>query len=90
MPKMEKLLNQISVEITEDRRKELMLSKIDLHYAYGLMMLSEETSRQCGFAITGGTFSDYYRFKKGFYGLADIPTIFQEKIDRTLEYCTPA
>ena len=22
--------------------------------------------------------------------LADIPTIFQEKIDRTLEYCTPA
>ena len=29
-------------------------------------------------------------FKKGFYGLADIPTIFQEKIDRTLEYCTPA
>ena len=42
------------------------------------------------FAITGGNFSGYYRFKKGFYGLADIPTIFQEKIDRTLEYCTPA
>ena len=26
---------------------------------------------------------------EGFYGLADTPTIFQEKIDRTLEYCTP-
>ena len=25
-----------------------------------------------------------------FYGLADIPTIFQEKIDQTLEYSTPA
>ena len=25
-----------------------------------------------------------------FYGLADVPTIFQEKIDRTLEYSTPA
>ena len=37
-----------------------------------------------------GNFSGYYQFKKGFYGLADIPTIFQEKIDRTLEYCTPA
>ena len=54
------------------------------------MKLSEETSRQCVFALTGGKFSGYYRFKKGFYGLADIPTIFQEKIDRTLGYCTPA
>ena len=87
---MEELLNQISVEITKDRTKELMMSKIDLDYAYGQMMLSEETSRQCVFAITGGNFSGYYRFKKGFYGLVDIPTIFQKKIDRTLEYCTPA
>ena len=54
------------------------------------MKLSEETSRQCVFAITGGNFSGYYRFKKGFYGLADIPTIFQEKIERTIESCTPA
>ena len=30
------------------------------------------------------------QIKKRFYGLADIPTIFQEKIDRTLEYSTPA
>ena len=90
MTNMEELLNQISVEITKDRTKELRVSKIDLDYAYGQMMLSEETSRQCVFAITGGNFSGYYLFKKGFYGLADIPTIFQEKIDRTLEYCTPA
>ena len=90
MPNMEELLNQISVEITRDRTKELMMSKIDLDYAYGQMKLSKETSRQCVFAITGGKFSGYYRFKKGFYGLADIPTIFQEKIDRNLEYCTPA
>ena len=54
------------------------------------MKLSKKTSRQCVFAIIRGKFSGYYRFKKGFYGLADIPTIFQEKIDRTLEYCTPA
>ena len=67
-----------------------MMSKIDLDYAYGQMKLSKETSRQCVFAITGGKFSGYYQFKKGFYGLADIPTIFQEKIDRTLEYSTPA
>ena len=90
MPNMEELLNQISVEITKDRTKKLMISKIDLDYAYGQMMLSEETSRQCVFAITGGNFSGYYRFKNRFYGLADIPTIFQEKIDRTLDYFTPA
>ena len=90
MPNMEDLLHQISVEITRDRTKQLFLSKIDLDYAYGQMKLSEETSRQCVFALTGGNFSGYYRFKKEFYGLADIPTIFQEKIDRTLEYCTPA
>ena len=75
MPNMEELLNQISVEIT----KELMMSKIDLDYAYGQKKISKETSRQCVFAIAGGKFSGYYRFKKGFYGLLDILTIFQEK-----------
>ena len=90
MPSMEELLNQISVEITRDRTLQLFISKIDLDYAYGQMKLSEETSRQCVFALTGEKFSGYHRFKKGFYGLADIPTIFQEKIDRTLGYCTPA
>ena len=67
-----------------------MISKIDLDYAYGQMMLSDETRRQCVFAITGENFSGCYRLKKIFYGLADIPTIFQEIIDRTLEYRTPA
>ena len=90
MPNMEELLNQISVEITCDRTAQLFLSKVDLDYAYGQMKLSDETSRQCVFALTGKNFSGYYRFKKGLYGLAGIPKIFQEKIDRTLEYCTPA
>ena len=90
MPNMEELLNQLSVEITRDRTKQLNILKIDLDYAYGQMKLSKETSRQCVFAITEGNFNGYYRFKKEFYGLADIPTIFQEKIDRTLEYSTPA
>ena len=87
---MEELLNQISVEITRDRTLQLFISKIDLNYAYGQMKLSEETSRQCVIAITGAKFSGYYRFKEVFYGLADIPTIFQEKIDRTREYSAPA
>ena len=56
MPNMEELLNQVSVEITRDRTVQLFLSKIDLDYAYGQMKLSEETSRQCVFALTGGKF----------------------------------
>ena len=69
---------------------KIFMSKIDLYYAYEQMKLSEETSRQCVFALTGGKLSGYCKFKKGFYGLADIPTIFQEKFDRTLGYRTPA
>ena len=34
-------------------------------------------------------FDGHYEFKRGSYGIADIPTIFQEKIDRTLAHCTP-
>ena len=85
-----KTAKPFSVEITRDQKLQLFISRIDLDYAYGQMKLAEETSRQCVIALTGGNFSGYYRFKKGFYGLADIPTIVQEKIDRTLEYCTPA
>ena len=90
MPNMEELLNQVSVEITRHRTVQSFISKIDFKYAYGQMNLSEGTGRQCVFALTGGNFSRFYRIKKTFYGLADIPTIIQEKIDRTLGYCTPA
>ena len=89
MPNMEEL-NQISVEITRDLTVQLFISKIDLDYAYGQMKLYEKTSQQCVFAKTGENFSGYYRFKKGFFGLADIPTIFRKKINRTLGYSTPA
>ena len=44
----------------------------------------------CIFAVTGGNFTGYYRFLNSFYGLADIPTIFQEKNDQALENKHPA
>ena len=52
--------------------------------------LSKHARDLCIFAVTGENFTGYYRFLKGFYGLADIPTIFQEKIDQTLENKHPA
>ena len=88
MPNKEELLNQISIEITLVRTAQLFHS-IDLNYVYGQKKLSKETSRQCVFANIGAKFSVYYQIKKGFYGLADIRTVFQEKIDQTLD-CTTA
>ena len=34
-------------------------------------------------------FLRHFRFKKGFYGLSDISTVFQEHIDKVLECKTP-
>ena len=65
------------------------MSKSDLDYAYGKAKLSEETSRHCVVSIIGGDFTGRYRFKKGLYGLSDIPTVFQEHIDKVLEFETP-
>ena len=79
MPNMEQILNQISVEITRDRTVKLFISKIDLDYAYGQMRLSEETSRHCVFALTGGKFSGYYRFKKGFTDSLTYPQYSKKK-----------
>ena len=88
MPNMEELISKISAKITKNNG-EIWMSKIDLDYAYGQAKLSPEASRHCVFSIIGGDFTGLYRFKKGFYGLSDIPTVFQEHIDEVLEFKTP-
>ena len=90
MPNMEELISRISRKIADGPADEIWTSKLDLDYAYGQLSLSREARNLCIFAVTGGNFTGYYRFLKGFYGLADIPTIFQEKIDQTLENKHPA
>ena len=89
MPNMDELLNQISAELSKNDTDPIWISVIDLDYAYGQMKLAPDTSKHCNFAITGEKINGYYRFRKGFYGPADIPTIFHEKIDRTLGHETP-
>ena len=89
MPKVEELLNQISAELSRNNHDPIWISVIDLDYAYGQMKLAPQTSKHCTFAVTGENMNGYYRFLKGFYGPADIPTLFQEKIDRTLGHQTP-
>ena len=65
------------------------MSKIDLDYDYGQAKLSKEAAKHCVFSIIEGDFTGHYRFKKGFYGLSDIPTVFPEHIDKVLEFKTP-
>ena len=90
MPNIEELLFRNSRKIADGPADEILISKFDLDYAYGQLKLSRRAMDLCIFAIIGGNFIGYYRFLKSFYGLADIPTLFQEKIDQTLENKHPA
>ena len=71
--------------ITRNEEMPLYISTIDLEFAFGQVKLHPETSKHCNIAIIGGDATVYYQFKNGFYGLTDMPTIFQENIDKTLE-----
>ena len=48
------------------------------------MKSSEGTTRQCNFSIVGGSTTDTYRFKTGFYGSGDMPNEFQRELDSKL------
>ena len=66
MPNMEELISRISRKIADGPAGELWASKLDLDYAYGQLILSREAQNLCIFAVTGGDFTGYYRFLKGF------------------------
>ena len=82
MPIMEELISRISRKIADGPADKVWISKLDLENAYGQLKLSRRAMDLCIFAVTGGNFTGYYRFLKGFYGLADIPTVFQEKLTK--------
>ena len=65
------------------------MTKIDLDYAFGQAKLSKEAAKHYVFSVMGRDFTHHYRFKKVFYGLSDIPTVFQVHMDKVLEYKTP-
>ena len=87
---MEELISRISRKISEEQEGEIWITKLDFDYAYGQIKSNDTTKNLCIFTVTGEEFTGYYPFLKGFYGLADIPTIFQERIERTLEFKLPA
>ena len=84
-PNTEIIISQTSRKIADGSADQISISKFDLDYAYRQLLLSREARNLCIFALTEGNFTGYYRFLKRFYVLADIPTIFQEKINQSLE-----
>ena len=81
MTNMEELNSKISAKITESNG-EIWMLKVDLDYSHGQAKQSKEASKHCVFSIIGDNFTGHCRFKKGLYGLSDIPTVFQEHIDK--------
>ena len=43
MPKMEKMLDPLSIKVTMVQKQPTIITKIDLAYAYGQSKLSEKT-----------------------------------------------
>ena len=76
MPNMEQLISKISAKITKGEG-EFWMSKVDLNYAYGQAKLSKEAAKHCVFSTIAGDFTGHYRFKWGFYGLSDNPTVLK-------------
>ena len=74
MPNLEELLGQGSMAITRNENMPLYISTIDLEYAFGEIKIHPDTAKHCNIAIIGGEATGYYQFKKGFYGLLDMPT----------------
>ena len=74
---MDEPISRILKNIADGPAHEIWISKFDLGSAYGQLLLSREAQNLCIMGVTGGNITGHYRFPKGFYGLADIPTIFQ-------------
>ena len=54
LPNMDELISRISRKIADGPADEIWISKFDLDYAYGQLLLSREARNLCIFAVTGG------------------------------------
>ena len=84
MPNLDDLRDGASIPATLNPNSSFWASIFDLNYAFGQVVLTKEAVTHCVIAIVGGRCTGYYRFNRGFYGLADMPVIFQDKMDRNL------
>ena len=90
MPNMEDLINRISTEISKNDEEEVWITKIDLDLRLRSNGIRRRNQKTLRIRTNRRKSNGFYRFLKGFHGLSDLPTIFQEKMDRTLKFKTPA
>ncbi len=62
----------------------------DLSSAFETIRIHEDTVKHSVLALVSGKVTGHYVFNKGFYGLADMPVILREKLDKTLNFRTAA
>ena len=84
MPNTEELVDKISQPIFEKKQVDMHFTTMDLSYAYGQLLLSEDTSVQYSFSLVGGRLKGTYRFRTGFYGKTSRLAKVQRSIDAIL------
>ena len=87
MQSIDNLMDSVAKYISDNKNKQgnFLFSKVDLKYAYRQIPLHPEIRKHCNFNIIGGKSTGTYQFVNGFYGLSDMPAIFQKTLDKTLE-----
>ena len=87
MQSIDNLMDAVAKYLSDSKQilGEFLFSKIDLKYAYSQIQLHPTIQKHCNFNILGGKSTGTYRFINGFYGLSDMPAIFQKTFDKTLE-----
>ena len=61
------------LEALKAETRSFWASTITLKDAFGLEKLAKNTARPCVIAILDGKATGHYRFKRGFYGVPDMP-----------------
>ena len=85
MPNIDTLIESISQQISAPASQNTtFFSKLDLKFTYSQLNLDSNTANHCNFNIISGDMSGTYRFQTGFYGLTDMPAVFQKAVNFTL------
>ena len=88
MQSINHLMNTIAYKISEHKQKDGMFyfSTTELKYAHNQIPLHIDRQKHCNFKLLGGSATGTNRFINGFYGLTEMPALFQKAIDFTLTF----
>ena len=66
MPNIKDLIDAVGQTISVKKSGEVNFSNMDLTYAYGQLLLSQDTRLHCNLSLVGDKSTGTYRFKPGF------------------------